>query len=91
VNPEHLLFTTASTLEFICRGGAVRSAKNEILSFVKALVDHPESVQVSQSNGYPPVFEIRVHKEDLADIRSKEIAIKVICSEPDCRFEFVED
>jgi predicted RNA-binding protein YlqC (UPF0109 family) len=59
----------------------MRCASDEILSFVKVLVKHPESVRVTQSNSSPPVFEITVHQDDLEDIRSKEVAVRAICPE----------
>jgi hypothetical protein len=68
----------------------MRSARDEIVSFVKVLVKHPESVRVTQSTGTPVIFEIWVHKDDLADIRSMEIAIRAVCPERECQFKFSE-
>lgn len=55
-----------------------KSVEDEILSFVKILVPHPDQVQVTHIEGNPLIFEIRACKEDLADLVSKEKAIQVI-------------
>ena len=41
------------------------SAEAQLLSFVKALANHPKEVIVNRLNGNPGVFEIMIRKEDL--------------------------
>ena len=54
------------------------SVEDEILSFIKVLVTHPDQVQVNRIEGNPVIFEIRACKEDLSDLESKELAIQAI-------------
>ena len=56
----------------------MRSEKNEILTFIQVLANHPGQVKVRRIEGTPVIFEIRACKEDLADLESKEQAIQVI-------------
>ena len=63
-----------------------------ILDFVRVLSSRPEKVAVTQVGNSPIVLEIRVCKDDLDDIKSKEHAIRTICSpshEEQLTLEFV--
>ena len=47
--------------------------KDLILTIVRAMVDHPESVSVSEINGdQMTVFELNVAKEDLGKVIGKQ-------------------
>lgn len=57
----------------------MRSASDEILNFIKVLANYPNQVQVTKIEGNPVIIEIKVAKDDFANIKSKEHAIMTIC------------
>jgi predicted RNA-binding protein YlqC (UPF0109 family) len=58
----------------------MQSAEQQILSFVKVLVNDPDQVRVKSTAGNPVVVEIRACRDDLAELQAKEHAIRTICS-----------
>jgi uncharacterized protein len=51
--------------------------KDLVESIAKALVDHPEQVQVKTVEGeYATVFELRVHPEDLGYVIGRQAALR---------------
>ena len=56
----------------------MKTASDEILSFVKVLVKKPGEVTVNQIDGKPTVFIIRSSKGDLAYLMSSAVAIRAI-------------
>jgi predicted RNA-binding protein YlqC (UPF0109 family) len=58
----------------------MRSAKDEILSFLKALAGRPDQVRVKQIDGDPLVFEIRACKADLEHFATKVSSINSVAS-----------
>ena len=56
----------------------MKTAIDEILSFVKVLVKKPSEVTVTQIHGNPTVFIIRSDRSDLDYLMSSAVAIRAI-------------
>jgi|WetSurMetagenome_2_1015567.scaffolds.fasta_scaffold813828_1 hypothetical protein len=56
----------------------MKSASDEILSFVRVMVQKPEAVTVTEIDGNPTVFEIKSCKGDLSYLMSSVVAIRAI-------------
>ena len=66
----------------------MKSARDEILSFVRVLaLHHPEKVDVTVIEGTPVIVEIHADREDIADIMLKQHAIETICRSAGLRKE----
>jgi predicted RNA-binding protein YlqC (UPF0109 family) len=56
----------------------MRPARDEIISFVKALALYPDKVHVTRTEGNPVIFEIKVCKEDMVRFTKMQRAIQTI-------------
>lgn len=56
----------------------MKSASDEILSFVQVLAMKPDKVTVTEIDGNPTIFEIKSCKGDISYLMSSVVAIRAI-------------